>query len=89
MRRDNLLAALELMFGLGMLMAFVIVLAVPAAFRLLTELPWAIGMPQSPPGFGINPHRLAEARYAPSLAVLGACAALVVWYRWLTSRRRG
>jgi hypothetical protein len=89
MRRPDLLAAVELAIGIGMLAGFLGILFMPATFRFLVELFWAIGLPHDPPGFGINPHRVAEARYAPSLAVLAACAALAVCYRWLTSRRRG
>ncbi len=89
MRNENVLAAIELAMGLAMLVGFVGLLLVPAVFRLVTELLWAIGVPQVPPGFGINPHRLAGAPYAPSLALLTAGAALAVSYRWLLSRRRG
>ena len=88
MRRDHWLGALELVIGLGMLTAFVVVLLVPALVRLLFELPWAIGTPRVLPGFGIHPHWIAEVRYAPSLMMVGILAALAVCYRWLTSRRR-
>ncbi len=89
MRRDNLLAAIELVIGLAMVIGFLVILVAPAAARLLIELPWALGTPSTLPGFGVNPHVFAEARYAPSLVVLSAGAALAVCYRWLTSRRRG
>jgi uncharacterized BrkB/YihY/UPF0761 family membrane protein len=88
MRRDNLLAGLELLIGLGMLLGFLVVLVVPGAVRLALELPWALGAPLTPPGFGLNPHRFAEARYVPSLVALTGCAVLALCYRWLTSRRR-
>jgi uncharacterized BrkB/YihY/UPF0761 family membrane protein len=88
MRREKLLASVELVIGLGMLVGFVVLLLVPALGRVIVELPWTVGTPRALPGFGVNPHWVAEARYAPSLVVLSACAALAVCYRWLTSRRR-
>lgn len=88
MRADKLLAGLELLIGLAMLGGFLLVLFVPASVRFVLELPWALGVPLSPPGFGLNPHRLAEARYVPSLVALAGCAVLALCYRWLTSRRR-
>ena len=88
MWRHRVLATLELLIGLGMLLGFIVVLLIPAVVHLLFELPWAIGTPRALPSFGVNPHLIAEARYAPSLVVLAAGAALAVCYRWLTSRRR-
>jgi hypothetical protein len=88
-RHEDIFAVLELAFGLAMLIGFVGLLLLPAGLRVLTELPWTIGLPHSLPGFGINPHHLAEARHAPALVVLGGCAGLAVCYRWLQSRRRG
>ena len=85
--RDRLFAALELLIGLGMLVGFVVFLLAPSVVRLLAELPWMLGGLQVP-GFWIHPHRVAEARLMPSLLVLGSCAALLVCYRWLSSRRR-
>ena len=88
MRRDNFLAIVELAMGLGVALGFLILIT-PAMVRLASELLWAIGTPRTLPGFGIHPHWVAEARYAPSLVAFGACAALAVCYRWLTVRRRG
>lgn len=87
MRRDGLLATIELAMGLGMLASFVLLLLVPAAAQLLLELPWAIGALRMP-AFGIHPHWVAEARYAPALVVLAGFTALVACCRWLASRRR-
>ena len=86
-RRDRLCAIVELLAGLGMLVGFLLVLFVPALSRLATELPWIVGGLQVPT-LGINPHHVAGARQVPSLLVLVACAALLVCYRWLSSRRR-
>ena len=88
MRRDRLLGTIELLIGLAMLVGFIVILFIPALVNLALELPWAIGTPRSLPSFGVNPHLIAEARYAPTLVVLAAGAALAVCYRWLTSRRR-
>ena len=88
MRRDNLLAGLELLIGLSMLLGFLLVLLVPGAVRFALELPWVLGAPSTPPGFGLNPHWFAEARYVPSLVALTGCAVLALCYRWLMSRRR-
>ena len=87
-RRHNILAVVELAVGAGMLAGFMLLLVVPALLTGLLELPWAFAMPTSLPGFGLNPHHFAGARYVPSLAVLAACAAVAVCYRWLASRRR-
>lgn len=88
MRRDDLLGTFELLTGLGMLFGFILILGAPALWQLLNDLVWAVGAQRSFPTFGINPHWVAGARYAPSLLVLTACAALVVCYRVLTIRRR-
>ena len=87
MKRDRLLAMMELLGGLGILVGFLVVLFIPALARLVAELPWILGGLQLP-AFGINPHHAAGARHAPSLLVLLACAGLLVCYRWLASRRR-
>lgn len=83
----RLLEALELLGGLGILIAFVVLLLAPAAVRFVGELPWMLGALPTPQ-FGINPHHGASARYLPSLVVLVACAVLPLCYRWLASRRR-
>jgi len=88
MRREGFLAAIELALAIGVALAFLVLLT-PAAFRMLSELIWALGTPRSLPAFGLHPHWVAEARYAPSLVLLAGCAALAVCYRWLTARRRG
>jgi len=88
MRRDDLLGTFELLTGLTMLVGFVLILGIPALWQLLNDLVWAVGAQRALPTFGINPHWVAGARYAPSLLVLTACAALVVCYRVLTLRRR-
>lgn len=88
MRRDEWLGTLEMVIGLGMLASFLVLLLVPSVVRLIFELPWAIGTPRVLPSFGLHPHWIAEVRYAPTLMMLGTCAALAVCYRWLTSRRR-
>ena len=87
-RRDQWLGTLELLVGLAMFASFLVILLVPGLVRLVTELPWAIGAPRWLPTFGLHPHWVAEARYAPTLMMLGTCAALVVCYRWLQSRGR-
>lgn len=89
MRQDKLFAAIELAAGLGMIVGFIALLLIPTVVQLVVELPWLLRSPWAPPGFGLNPHWLAEVQYAPSFLVLGACAVLAACYVWLTSRRRG
>jgi len=83
----RLLAAFELLGGLGILTAFVVLLLAPAAVRFVGELPWLLGALPTPQ-FGINPHHSASGRHLPPLLVVAVCAALPLCYRWLASRRR-
>ncbi len=88
MRHEQFLPIIELLGGLSVLAAFVLLLVGPAAIRLAGELGWLLGSFPLTLSFGLHPHRLAEARYVPSLMFLGGSAALLVCYRWLSSRRR-
>lgn len=88
MRRDDWLGTLELLIGLGVFLSFVVILLIPSLARLLIELSWTFGAPRWLPTFGLHPHWVAEARYAPTLVMLGTCAALAVCYRWLSTRGR-
>lgn len=90
MQRQQLAATIELVVGLGMLACFVALLAVPALIGALQEIPWLVrAPPRLPlPSFGLNPHLVAGAPYAPSLLVLMACATLAACFRWWLTRRR-